>query len=208
MIVSNLTKVIFAGVIGAGLGSAVTYLYLNKHYAEKADREIESVKKLYSRKSASKSEETEEEPEEKEVIMDSPDDYGSDIYQNFKFGEHYKDYTTYSTKSSDTQDTLHPTDDEGESKIFTISSVNYDEDHLYSKKIIYYFTEDDIFLDEENEWECIADDGKSLGDYKTLVAEGFDLDKFINSQTDDAVYVRNENVQIDFLIMRMQGSYD
>jgi hypothetical protein len=200
--ISNLTKVIFAGVIGAGIGSAVTFLCLNKYYADRADKEIESVKNLYHESSVVKEEVPVE--EEKPVIAnDNPDDYGSDIFTNFKFGEKYTDYTAYSKSESVLSEIQHPTDDEGESRVFTISSFEYDGDPAYEKRSIYYYVNDDIFLDEDDSSECMAEDGKSLGDYKNLVVDGFDISSLKDSHV-DTIFVRNEDVQIDFEIIRMQ----
>jgi hypothetical protein len=207
--VNEMTKVIFAGVLGAGIGSAVTYFYMRKYFADKADSEIASIKRLYSNKKEESKVEEKEDPKEvpeNDVMHKEPDDYVSDIYSDFRFGEHYTDYTSYQNKPpvEDTPDNLHPTDDEGESRIYVISSVDYDSDHIHSKKTIYYYADDDIFLDEEDEFECIGDDGKSLGDYKNLVSEGFDVETFKYSDI-STIYVRNDDVQIDFEINRMDN---
>ena len=202
MVLSNLAKVIIAGAVGAGIGSAVTYVCVSKHFAKKADDEIASIRALYYHEP----EITPEPEEEKEqtIINENPDDYGSDICKNFKFGEKITDYTAYSKKSESTlSEEEHPTDDEGEDKVYTISSIEYDEDYVYEKRSVYYYIDDDLVLDEEDEPECIADDGRSLGDYRSLVINGFDVNKFKDTHA-DTVFVRNENVQIDFEIIRMQ----
>ena len=200
MVINNLTKVIFAGVIGAGVGSLVTYVCLSKHYAKKADKEIESIRNLYYTPPVNEESPEEEEPE---IANDNPDDYGSDIFSNFKFGEKKTDYTQYSKSDSVLSETVHPTDDEGESRVHTISSFEYDGDPAYEKRSIYYYVNDDIFMDEEDSSECIGIDGRSLGDYKNLVVDGFDINKLADSHV-DTIFVRNENVQIDFEIIRMQ----
>lgn len=198
---SNLAKVIFAGVVGAGVGSLVTYFCVRNHYANKADEEIESIRNLYCKPVPVN---TEEQPEEDEkIISNNQDDMGSAIYDKFKFGEVYTDYTAYSKSESNLAESEHPSDDEGEDKIYVISSIEYDEDHLYEKRSIYYYIDNDLFLDEENESECIGEDGKTLGDYKLLVSAALDIDKFKNANN-DTIFVRNDNVQIDFEIIRMR----
>ena len=203
MVISNLAKVIIAGVVGAGVGSAVTYVCINKHYAKKADDEIASIRSLYYHEPEEKKEKKEIE-EEQVIVNDDPDDYGSDICKNFKFGEKFTDYTIYTKKSEAAlSESEHPTDDEGEDKVYTISSIEYDEDHFHEKRSVYYYVDDDIVLDEDNEPECLAEDGRSLGDYRSLIIDGFDVNKLKDTHC-DTIFVRNDNVQIDFEIIRMQ----
>lgn len=84
-------------------------------------------------------------------------------------------------------------------KPYVISIEDYSENRAdFDKTTIYYYAEDDTLTDEDE--EVITDISGIVGD-DALNSFGVD------SQSDNVVYVRNENLSIDYEIISLPESY-
>lgn len=162
-------------VLGAGVGSVVTWKLLEKKYKKMADEEVASVKetfsKLYSKTEESVEESTEEEteaearPVDKRTLGSVVNSLGYNNKSTLKEGSEKRD------------------------DIYVISPDEYSEFSDYTTKELTYY-EDGVLTDEND---------NIIEDVTNLIGMG-SLNTF-GQYEDDSVFVRNETLKTDFQIL-------
>ena len=199
-------KAVVSYILGAGVGSLVTFVATKKYYQKIANEEIASVKESVLKKNAKlysvepdenerlKADGVGEEPETDEETMTNY----SKIYQGG--GEVDGILNTLAEKE-------HPDYDEKPPKKKSrkapriIKAADYDAYPEYRKLTVFYFIGDGIIADEEDETEL-----EGFGTYNDLV--GKCLEKYGFAENDETViFVRNEQIMADFEIMKNFGTF-
>lgn len=184
--------------VGAAIGAASTYFILkdqfNKQRNEEQAQDKEYYKELYSNK-----EETQSKEEPKDIEIKIEDAVMAEI--EVKPGEEepdYKDiinklnYNKFSTKTPDMSGDPRPA-----KKPYQISMDDYNEDVSQIKKIISYFEDDGVCMDNDTK-EVLDNVAKDIG---------IDNLELINTEGNDEIYIRNEQLGIDYNVVSEPGSY-
>jgi len=187
--------------VGAAIGAASTYFILkdqfDKQRNEEQARDKEYYKELYSNKEETPSEKVKEKPEDVEVKIENAVMAEIDV----KSGEEldYNDiinklnYNQFSTKTPDMYGDPRPA-----KKPYQISMDDYNEDVSQIKKIISYFEDDGVCMDNDTK-EVLDNVAKDIG---------IDNLELINTEGNDEVYIRNEQLGIDYNVVSEPGSYE
>lgn len=208
-------------LIGVTAGSVATYICVKDYYKNIANDEIESVKETTIKRVAAlysaKAEEAIKNFEKSEVDVSSKVVSDDDVKK-----KEIKDYTSYYNGNAEVPDILNnlaesefPVEDVPVTKSKKkgkkllpkiIKAEDYDAYPEYAKVVIFYYFEDGVLADEEEETELEDTTGKKLGKYNDLVGNciskyGFDT----NDET--VIYVRNEEIKTDFEIQKDFGAF-
>lgn len=192
-------KAVVSYILGAGVGSLVTFVATKKYYQKIANEEIASVKESVLKRNAklySVEPDEIEESETDEETIEKMTNY-SKIYQGG--GEVDGILNTLAEKE-------HPDDDEKPKKKSRkapriIKAEDYDSYPEYRKLTVFYFVGDGIIADEDDETEL-----EGFGFYNDLV--GKCLEKYGFADNDETViFVRNEQIMADFEIMKNFGTF-
>jgi hypothetical protein len=187
--------------VGAAIGAASTYFILkdrfDKQRNEEQARDKEYYKELYSNKEETQSEKVKEKPEDVEINIENAVMAEIDV----KSGEEpdYNDiinklnYNQFSTKTPDMSGDPRPA-----KKPYQISMDDYNEDVSQIKKIISYFEDDGVCMDNDTK-EVLDNVAKDIG---------IDNLELINTEGNDEVYIRNEQLGIDYNVVSEPGSYE
>lgn len=209
-------KVLIGYVIGAAMGSLGTYICVKDHYKKVADKEIKSVKENILERTKAVYSVVEPKCKTDRVFDEN---YISEEKEEIRAKGEPKDYTSFYKGGGEVEVVLntlaeseHPTDDKPTSKKKKknpriIKGEEFDSGSEYRKLTVYYYIGDGVVADEEDETELEDLTGKKLGSYRDLVGNcigkyGFD------SNDETVIYVRNENIMVDFEIMKDFGSYE
>lgn len=179
-------KAIVGFIFGAIAGAAVSFKYAEDKYKKIADEEIASVKATFKKDEPVKREK--DISDEQRITTNA--DYEK-ILEDLNYTKKHTDYSGYSKKEDDEVVKMTP-----EEKPYKISVHEFGVYEHYSQVSCLYFT--DKVLVEEMNMELLEDvDGaiglNNLNDFE---------DEYI-----DAVYVRNDRLQIDYEILRDWRTY-
>lgn len=187
--------------VGAAIGAASTYFILkdqfNKQRNEEQAQDKEYYKELYSNKEETPSYEAKEKPKDVEIKIE--DAVIEEI--EVKPGEKEPDYddiinklnyNKFSTKTPDMDGDPRPA-----KKPYQISMDDYNEDVSQIKKIISYFEDDGVCMDNDTK-EVLDNVAKDIG---------IDNLELINTEGNDEIYIRNEQLGIDYNVVSEPGSY-
>ena len=210
------------GFIG---GAVCSVLVFRKYYRDIANDEIKSVKELYSlpyviepcSSKTSEGNSAEKDVEESET--------GQIDYDEIEKQEIHTTYTNYTDKYSGggeadyilntLAESQHPEDDSSNKKnkkkkkgIRLIKSEDYDGYPQYRKLTVYYYLGDGRIADEYDEEILKGTDDRSLGKYKDHIPDEI-LDKygFISDDNQANVFIRNEDLGIDFMVIKDFGTF-
>lgn len=161
-------------VLGAGVGSLVTWKLIEKKYKKQADEEVASVKETFSKLYSKKEETTEEEPVESEAEEQpvTKQTFGGVINS---LGYHNPSTTKAESEKRD--------------DIYVISPDEFSEFADYATKSLTYY-DDGVLVDQ---------DDNIIEDVDSMVGSG-SLNTF-GQYEDDSVFVRNETLKTDFEIL-------
>ncbi len=173
----------FAFLLGMGIGSYVTYMYIKDMYADIAQEEIDSVKEAYAEKmnNLNKNDISDNEKKERaDKAKNKPDiaEYAAKLKDS--------GYTNYSDMSKEEDNMEAP---------YVISPEEYGDNDEYDTISLTYYS-DGVLTDENDEvitnpGELVCNDFAShFGDYE-----------------DDSVFVRNDKRMIDFEILMDYRTY-
>lgn len=214
--------IFFAGsALGGILGAFCSKKYYQKKYQKEADekvasmqRYVDKVKKSYRDGLYNESlgytvpKEPEKEKNEENVTAQSSEDYHA-------ISEKYIRKKVYEKVEEKLAESEHPTDEELEEiyqesealrqqerneakgSPFIISEQEDAVDAYSSRESIYYYIQDDIMVDENE--ELIPDYHMLIGD--TLQESGFDVNDI------EDIYVKNPSVGVIFEVSKIFGSY-
>lgn len=166
-------------IIGTTVGTFVTWCYTKKKYERIAQEEINSVKEVFSKKDAKKSN------------LISSDNYISEdnSYEDLLQTQGYKDYSNVDiceTKKEETNNMDKP---------YVISPDEFGEYDEYEKISLTYYA--DGTLADDND-EILEDVENSVG---------FDSLNHFGDYEDDSVFVRNDSRECDYEILLDQREY-
>lgn len=171
-------------LVGTIIGFTTGYYISKNKYLVYADKEIDSVKKLYENHFEKKSEDNSN--EKRSSSLDIEED-----------NKKYTDYTkTYSGDTDGDNIAIErPLNKRSKSKkIYSIDGVNVGELDGY-KIITYIYYKDKVVADEDN---------NIIGDYEEILGGLLDISKFDET---GALYIRNENLSTDFEILLSDRLY-
>ena len=154
---------------GAAIGSVVTWKLVKTKYEQIAQEEIDSIREVYSKDSATQKDSEEEETEEIESER-----------------EEYTKIVAKYTEEKEADDVMEP---------YIIPPEEYDENG-YDTVTLYYY--EDGVLENAITREVISNGTELVGD---------DFAEHFGEFEPDSVYVRNEEIETDFEILRDGGYY-
>lgn len=176
-------------VLGAAVGSVVTWQYTRKKYEQIAQEEIDSVKEIFSRRESATDVEIIS-PEPQTAKMGKPEEK-PDITEYAARLER-DGYTNYSNVSAEQkkeeQETM-------EIKPYVISPEEFGEFEDYERISLSYYA-DQVLADEDNEK---VDDVDNVVGLESLTHFG--------EFEDDSVFVRNDRLKCDYEILLDQRTY-
>lgn len=186
--------IIFVG--GVGLGAVSTYFILKDRYNKQRNEETEEIKEyykdLYSNKEETPSELQEVEYKIEDAHMETVEvpageepNYGEIIEKL-----NYNQFST-TVASPDGEERV-------ERKPYLISMDEYNTDTRMIKKIISYFEDDMVCMDNDTK-EVLTNIPKELG---------VDNLESINENGEGEIYIRNELLGIDYNVVSEPGSYE
>ena len=176
-------------VLGAAIGSIVTWQYTRKKYEQIAQEEIDSVKEIFSRReSAADVEITAPKPQTAKIGKpeEKPDitEYAARLERD--------GYTNYSNvgaeQKKEEQETM-------EIKPYVISPEEFGEFEDYERISLSYYV-DQVLADEDDEK---VDDVDNVVGLESLTHFG--------EFEDDSVFVRNDRLKCDYEILLDQRTY-
>lgn len=180
-------------VAGAVIGSVTTWYFTKKKYEQIADEEIESVKKRFTYKPVDKSE---DDSDISEKDFDEAAQQASIAREKPSVAEYAKHlskegYTNYSSPEKKEE----MVDDNKTKAPYVISPDEFGEFDEYDTIGLTYYS-DHILTDENDEM---------LEDVEGAV--GFESLNHFGEYDDDAVYVRNDRLKVDYEILLDQRKY-
>lgn len=195
-------KAVVSYILGAGVGSLVTFVATKKYYQKIANEEIASVKESVLKRNAKLySVEPDENPQPQDDDVEETDEETMTNYSKIYQGGGEVDGILNTLAEKE-----HPDDDEKPKKKSRkapriIKAADYDSYPEYRKLTVFYFIGDGIIADEEDETEL-----EGFGTYNDLV--GKCLEKYGFADNDETViFVRNEQIMADFEIMKNFGTF-
>lgn len=192
-------KKVFIFLAGAALGSVVTYKVTERYFNKLIDQEIESVKETFKERLA-KIEET-----EKNIKDDTNGDKGvlEGIVKDLGYAVGV-DTTEEGTESKQVEETIDEEDDSD-----YVVPVKVGKEHV--PPYVISETEFGEFGNEEETLMFFAD-GKLTDEGEELIVDpenvvGNALKEFENDPYLERVYVRDENIEKDYIILRSEKTY-
>ena len=165
-------------LVGAGIGSAVTWFCVKKKYEQIAQDEINSVKEVYHKRyNESTDKENKNDTLSQEVNSDEKSEYEEKIAE-----------LGYDS------DEIIDDNDSKNNKPYIIDIDEFGENENYDTATLYYYG-DGVLADADD--EIIEDINKTVGDEALL-----QLDE------EDCVYVRNDRLEIEYEIVKDLRTYD
>lgn len=195
----GLTLLSYICVMGAGIGLGVlgTKSYFEKRESERADREIESMKKAIRATEKMNSEENSAHNDisKSNVIVS---DMVKKIDESLEMQQQYHTFSSVKEKMLSEE---HPRE-EDTIKPYFIDIDDFDEPTLgYAKKELQYYMDDGTLVDES---ENMDEEGQIISIVDTVGVTN--LESFENS-LESCCYIRNEQLKEDYEISKVFGSY-
>jgi hypothetical protein len=208
----NIVKKIGLFTLGLAIGSLTAYLMMREEkYIDITNEEVSVGRENHERFPQEYENNTENLYKEEEKVLVLNKDRYKKIVRRYN-----GDYTNI-PDDSEPGDNIKPADDEDEEELRQCEKmsdeVNYksnkdpyvislsefsDECDHFDKVTIYYYEDDWTLVDEDQE---VINDHNSVIGPRALGCFGED------SEDPDIVYVRNENIQIDYEVIRLPKSY-
>ena len=200
-------KAVVSYILGAGVGSLVTFVATKKYYQKIANEEIASVKEAVLKRNAKLySVEPDENPQPQDDEVEESETDEETIEKMTNYSKIYQGGGEVDGILNTLAEREHPDDDEKPKKKSRkapriIKAADYDSYPEYRKLTVFYFVGDGIIADEDDETEL-----EKLGTYNDLV--GKCLEKYGFTDNDETViFVRNEQIMADFEIMKNFGTF-
>lgn len=210
-------KKVFIFLAGAAVGSLVTYKLVQKHYRDLADEEIESVKEMFKERMVKdnlgdKGECHAPKGDIKEDMKGSIGSPNPEVVKNQEMMEKIINQSNYKkgTESQQVEETVEEileeeeVDDsdytvpveveDGESVPYVITEDEFGEFGNEEQTLIYY--SDFVLADEDDD---------VITDPESVIGEA--LKEFNEDPLLERVYVRDENKEIDYIILKSEKSY-
>lgn len=178
---SNLLSKVFIFAAGAAVGSTVTWKVIKTKYEQIANEEIESVREMFSRNAQTVEEKDIENEDEEDDSETRPSISEKSIYQEVVRG------LGYSNKEDDEEE-------DDMDRPYVISPDEFGERDYAEISLTYY--EDGVVTNDR---------GKIIGNVDELI--GADFASHYGEYEDDSVFVRNDNLRIDYEILKVYEKY-
>ena len=181
---------------GVGLGAGSTYFILKNKYDEQMNEETENLKAYYEDKYRTDDGEEPENIDISEVAantakeIDDPETKEPD-YAEIVNKLNYNQYSTTVPASENAEERV-------AKKPYQISMDEYNTDTRQIKKIISYFEDDMVCMDNDTK-EILTNVAKDIG---------MDNIELIDTEGNEEIYIRNEVLGIDYNIVAEAGSYE
>lgn len=177
--------------IGLGVGSLVTWKIVEQKYKKIADEEIESVIERFSNREKLKTliiDEHKRKQEKEKMEEQDKEEYAEKVND---LGYSEEPPVKHVTKE------IFVTADEYKEEVepYVITPEEYGEVDSYDTKCFTYYA--DYVLTDEND--------SIVSDYELLIGAG--LDHF-GEYADNSVFVRNENTECDYEILKHERTYE
>lgn len=207
---NNIIKNAAFFVIGAAVGSGATYYILNKrlekHYADKADSEIQSVKDVYLAKCADldKVRKLHDAKSRMEAIIFNSGYDGKDAKDESVYEENDGDDTASDEDEEDIEaDLVYPTEGDINPKPYSITPTEFVHSMTnFDKETLLYFEDGGMVVG--------ANDDRVIDSPEDIL--GIDFTSLFGEFEEDVAYIRNETIATDFEVIknegRWSGSYD
>lgn len=204
----NANSFIFGTVVGAGIGSALTYFFVKKNCDKKIDEEVRKVREYYERY------EDEEEEAKRVHVKKIPDKpIPDEILEKYRSNETLSDPSENEFPTEDDEDELDDLDEENavvdneiikklekendKPKIIEVES--FGELSMFETETLSYYVEDGFLVHEDDE---IVDD------VEFLIGDALDRYGWRYDDLDDTnLYVRNYKLQRDYEIIKVIAEF-
>ena len=184
----NFLSKFVAFAFGAAVGSVVTWKRVEAKYRQIADEEIESVREVYAKVYGDSTEESEDEDEEDQKIFD-------DLVKDLGYSSDEDEKKETETEKETREESEGEEDEDDMIRPYVIEEEDYDEIGYDTESLYYY--DDGVLIYSITE-EVIKDiDG--------LVGQDA-IDQLLESG-EDYIYVRNDELGIDFEILRDRRNF-
>lgn len=183
-------KELIALGVGAAAGFGCGYLYFKKKYEQKADEEIESVKSYYAEKFKKEKSRIDKLEEDSKAIDNVIKEYSkTEEHKKINYHKPVKEEEEIVKAEAESPEEDEPT------KPYLITEEEFLNDkNEYDKISLTYYSFDDVLADECDEMIDIEENISS--DIYNQIAS-----------SDEDLYVRNNVLQTDFEIMKVDGSF-
>lgn len=185
----NKTKFIMF-ILGAAVGSIVTWRYVEKKYEQIAQDEIDSVKEVFSKREMDFTEETE--VVDARIKADNAKEKPSVVEYAARLRE--QGYTNYSDIGTEDEEEVKK-ESMTVDKPYVIAPEEFGEFDDYEKISLTYYAD-----------QILADDNDELVDDVEDVV-GFDSLNSFGEYEDDSLFVRNERLKCDYEILLDQRKF-
>ncbi len=179
------TRNVLIFVSGLAIGAVSMYKLVKTKFEEMANDEIESVKQMYREKLETKEDTA-------KAVKDADENLKGDVIKTGTLVSAVKamhDYTGHSKEEKEIEEAME------KCKPYVISPDDFSEIDEYTIKSLTYYT-DGVLTDER---------GKVITDVDNLIGKE-SLDHF-GEYEEDCVYVRNDELNTDFEILRDYRAY-
>lgn len=177
-------------ILGAAVGSIVTWRYVEKKYEQIAQDEIDSVKEVFSKREMDFTEETE--VVDARIKADNAKEKPSVVEYAARLRE--QGYTNYSDIVTEDEEEVKK-EPMTKDKPYVIPPEEFGEFYDYEKISLTYYA-DQILADDNDE---LVDDIEDVVGFKSLSTFG--------EYEDDSVFVRNDRLKCDYEILLDQRKY-
>lgn len=176
-------------IVGAAVGSIVTWRYIDKKYEQIAQEEVDSVKEVFAKRERNSAESNDVIREKAFNAKDKPDivKYAAKLRE--------QGYTNYADVESETNKEEVDEESMDISTPYVIPPEEFGEFDDYEKIGLTYYA-DQVLTD---------DDDELVEDIENTV--GFDSLNHFGEYEDDSVFVRNDRWKLDYEILLDQRKY-
>jgi hypothetical protein len=181
-------KNILTFIAGLGIGVAVSWSFHKNKYEQMVQEEVESLRDMKSKKEEPVENDTDTKEEDVEEIDNSAEETYEDHLNQVKTIINYNGYSKKDEIEKDDSSV-----DKPNNPIFIITPEEFASQLGYDTDTFYCF-EDDIITNDNN--EVVTNVKEVLG----FTVE--EIRKQYGVYEDDAVYIRNERIQMDYEILR------
>lgn len=195
-------------IVGAALGALSSCLYFKKKYEQKADEEIEDMRKWYDKQLKEHGIDIHKDEESSEPAS-APESYSTDAVPNasessFIRGEkHVKHETIDYTKYYRAAESEHPTEDYSEDPEI-ISREDFGRDGRFSKvTLLYYSVDGNLTLSEDQTEELINE----FDEVQSMVGDTLAKSGFADEEDQEVLYLINRGRSCYYEIRKIYGRY-
>ena len=192
-------------IVGGGIGALIAARRLKKHYEEKVQNDIREIREYYEYRTAVNDNGYSAKKPDKESLNQE------------KVAREKVDYTQFSRKPENTQDIIRRAEEQlaeeeapmeeyvprkkSKTGPKLIREDQFGNNPALDRVVLHYYTEDDILTTDEDEEYSPESRSLLVGNWIERIGFGSAGD------TDDAMYIRNEDMRCDYKIEKITAPY-